>query len=772
MSYVGKRVRRTDAADKVTGRAVFGSDVGAPGMLQGAVRRSPHAHARVLSIDTRRAAAAPGVRVVVAGRDFPFTFGASIQDQPFLALDRVRYVGEPVAAVAAETELQAQEACDLIEVEYEELPAVLDPRAALADDAPLIHPGLHAYRRGRHEIVPDSNICTVARYAHGDVAGALAAADFVFEDEFSAHGVGHAALETHAAVVQFDPGTGGYTLWVSSDRPFQLRAELALALGLPSSRVRVLVGQVGGSFGGKNTLVAEAPAVVLARFAGGRPVRVALSREEDLTASQMRMPAIIRLTTGVRRDGTLLARRADLLWDGGAYASNAVGIALRGPKAVFGPYRIPHIEFVSRMVYTNKQITGSYRGYGTTQAAWACESQMDIIARRLGIDPVAIRLRNAYGEGDPWHNGQILHGLNVVETLRRASAEIGWGTEPGAGAPHLRRGRGIATMIKETATPTSSNVVVKLEQDGQVSVLCAAPEIGAGQATVLAQMAADAVGVALEAVSLPATDTATSPYNGPVASSRTTFHMGHAIGRAGSEVRRRALALAAEALGTEADGLDLRDGVVFEGIARRTTLREVLGSFAAEGCSIIAEARYSSAGSPLLKAEPETEWGSSIFHMIATQAVEVEVDTETGVLRVLRVAAAADVGRAVNPTACEQQVEGGVIMGLSNTLFEEFCWEGGRIVNDGFADYKIATMQDTPEIIPILVESAHPDAPFGAKGIGEPAAAATAPAIANALYDAVGVRIYDLPITPAKILEALRVKQISGGGCPARSRLW
>ncbi len=763
MSYVGQRVRRTDAEDKVTGRAEFGSDVALPGMLHGAVLRSPHPHARILSLDTTRAAGAPGVRAVVAGRDFPFTFGASIQDQPFLAIDRVRYVGEPVAAVAAETELQAQEACDLISVEYEELPAVFDPRGALAEDAPLLHPGLQEYRRGSHEIVPHTNVCTVARYAHGDVAAALRAADFVFEDEYSAQGLSHAALETHTAVVQYHLGTGGYTLWVSSDRPFQLRAELASALGLPSSRVRVLAGLVGGSFGGKNTLVAEAPAVALARFTGGRPVRVALSREEDLAASEMRMPAIIRLTTGVGRDGTLLARRADLLWDGGAYASNAVGIAIRGPKSVFGPYRIPHVEFVSRMVYTNKQVTGSYRGYGTTQAAWACESQMDVIAHRLGIDPLTMRLRNAYGEGDPWHNGQILHGMNVLETLERASAEIGWGAPPSSPAPHLRRGKGIATMIKETATPTSTNVVVKMEQDGQVSLLCAAPEIGAGQATVLAQMAADAIGVPLEAVALPPTDTATTPYNGPVASSRTTFHAGHAIAAAGSEVRRRLLVLAAESLGTEAERLDLRDGVVYEGGTRRTSVREVLGAFGPEGCSIVAEARYSSAGSPLLKAEPGAEWGSSIFHMIATQAVEIEVDTETGVVRVLRVAAAADVGRAVNPVACEQQIEGGVIMGLSNALFEEFHWEGGRIVNDGFADYKIATIQDTPEIIPILVESAHPEAPFGAKGIGEPAAAATAPAIANALYDALGVRICDLPITPAKVLAALSAAEGSRG---------
>jgi len=752
---VGERVPRLDAAAKATGRAVYSSDLGFPGMLHGAVVRSPHPHARILAIDTSRAAAAPGVRAVVTGRDFPFTFGASIQDQPFLAIDRVRYAGEAVAAVAAETEAQAREAAALIAVRYEELPAVLDPRAALAPDAPLLHPDLHSYRRGPNEIVPHSNVNTLLRYAHGDVEAGLAEADLVVEDEFSAQGLSHACLETHTAVARFDPASGGYTLWTSTDRPFALRAELAAALGLPGVRVRVVVAFVGGSFGGKNTLVAEAPAVALARFTGGRPVRVEFSREEDLTASQMRMPAIIRLTTGVRRDGILMARRADLLWDCGAYTSNAVGIAVRGPKSVFGPYRIPHIEFTSRMVYTNKQVTGSYRGYGTTQAAWACESQMDEIARRLGLDPLALRLKNAYGEGDPWHNGQILHGLDVAGTLDRVGAAIGWGKPSPAPAPHLRRGKGLATMIKETATPTASSVVLKLEDDGRLSVLCAVPEVGAGEVTALAQMAADAVGVPLEAVSLPETDTALSPHNGPVASSRTVFHVGLAIARAGAELRRRVLARAGEILDVDPERLDLSDGVIGEGGVARLTLGGLFAGAGPYGDSLVVEGHYTSAGSPLLKSEPVAGWASSIFHMIATQAAEVEVDVETGVVRVLKVAAAADVGRAVNPLACEQQIEGGVVMGLSNTLFEEFRWESGRIRNGGFTDYKLATFADTPEIVPILVESDHPEAPFGAKGIGEPAAAATAPAIANALFDAVGVRIRDLPITPEKVLAAL-----------------
>jgi carbon-monoxide dehydrogenase large subunit len=311
-------------------------------------------------------------------------------------------------------------------------------------------------------------------------------------------------------------------------------------------------------------------------------------------------------------------------------------------------------------------------------------------------------------------------------------------------------------MIKETATPTSSNVSIKVEQDGRAVVLCAAPEIGAGQETVLCQMAADAIGIPLEDVSLPPTDTLLTPFNGPVASSRTTFHVGNAIREAGSEIRRKAAALAAQQLGVDAESLDLEDGFITQyGVGPLIGLAELLRSYGAEGYSLAAEARYSSAGSPLLKADPGLEWMSTIFWMVASQAVEVEVDVETGYLRVLKVAAAADVGRPVNPTACEQQIEGGVIMGISNTLFEGFTTDDGRIVNADLTDYKVATIEDSPEIVPIIIESDHPEAPFGAKGIGEPAAAATAPAIANALFDAIGVRITDLPITPEKILAAI-----------------
>ena len=762
--HVGQSVTRVDAREKVTGAAAYGVDVQLPGMLHGAVVRSPHPHAMIVSIDTEAAACAPGVAAVVTGGDYPYLFGSAMKDQPFLAIDRVRYIGEPVVAIAARTEAEAQEAVDLVRIEYRELPAVLDPLEALREGAPLVHPEMDTYDRGPHEIVPHTNINTLWTFERGDPEAGFAAADLVVEDEFTAHALSHAALEPHVAVARYEAATGAYTVWVSTDRPFQLRGELTAALDLPSDKMRLIVANVGGSFGGKNTLIAESIAVALARHAGGRPVRVEFTREEDLTATQTRVPAIMKIKTGVTRDGLLTARSAEIIWDSGAYTSNTVDVAIRGSSTIFGPYRIPDLALVARQVYTNRAVSGSYRGYGTTQVTWACESQMDMIAARLGIDPVALRIRNGYEEGDSYVNEQIMHGVGLRETLERTSAEIGWGDVDREPAPHLRRGKGIATMIKPTATPTSSNCLIKVEHDGRVSVLVAAPEIGSGQATVLAQMAADAVGVPIDSIVIPPTDTAFSPFNGPVASSRTTYHVGNAIRSAGAEVREKILATAADVLGLEPHALELIDGKIVADGEPVTTVSDLLGGFGFEGHSVTAEARFTTRGSPLLKASPPYDWMSSIFWMFATHAVEIEVDIETGVVRVIRVAAAQDVGRAINPMMCEQQIEGGVVMGVSNALFEEFKGSGGRIENSSFADYKLAAMPDVPDIAPIIVESEHSEAPFGAKGIGEPAAAATPPAIANALYDAVGVRITDLPLTAERVREAIVEAAARDGG--------
>ncbi|MFH1490049.1 MAG: xanthine dehydrogenase family protein molybdopterin-binding subunit [Pseudomonadota bacterium] len=758
--YVGKPLDRTDALDKVTGRAVYGFDVEIPGMLYGAILRSPFAHAGIVEIDTSQVRNAPGVRAVVTGKDFPFRFGGTISDCPFLATDRVRYVGEPVAAVAADTEREAREALERIRVQYEELPAVFDPREALEEGAPVIHPNVETYSRSIPEVFPGTNLCLIHKFSRGDSSAGFAESDEIFENEFTAHALGHASMETHTAVARHSLPGGGYTLWTSTDRPYVILKELTGALGLSANQVRIVVPYVGGSFGGKNTLVAEAAAVALARNARGRAVKVSLSREEDLTASSVRAAAFMRLKTGVKKDGTLTACSADIVWDNGAYTNNVAGVAIRGAWTIFGPYRIPHLELTSRLVYTNREPSGSYRGYGTTQVTWACESQMDIMARQLGLDPLEFRLKNGYVEGDRYINGQALHGVGVLETMTKAGREIGWRTgnkETASGKP---RGRGVASMLKGTLTPTSSCCFIKLNPDATLAVICSVPETGGGQKTVLSQITAETIGVPLASVSICSPDTATTPYNDAVGSSRTTYHMGNAIGIAGREVRGKILGLAGQVLDTDPDLLSLSEGVIFEqGRKARISLKELLAMKPGmPGGAIIGEGHYNPAESPLLEAEPGLKGMSSIFWMFATHAAEVEVDTETGVVTVLKIAAAHDVGRAINPRTCEQQIEGSVIMGLSNTLLEEFRMQGGKILNDSLADYKLATLADIPEIVPIIVEAGHREGPFGAKGIGEPAAAATAPAIANAVFDAVGIRIKDLPITREKILKALKEK--------------
>ncbi len=762
-NYAGKSIPRIDGPDKVTGKALYTVDVNLPGMLYGATLRSPLAHAKIIDLDTSEARKGPGVEAVVTGRDFPFTFGPMIKDQPFLAIDRVRYVNEPVAAVAAKTEAEAQEALEKISVQYDELPAVFDPREAAREGAPLVHEHLHEYDRSSSlKIVPGTNVCTTNSYVLGDVDKGFAEADELFEDEFYVHPVAHTPMETHAAVCQYLPQEGAFTLWSSTDAPWRRAQELSQALDIPINKVRFISRYSGGGFGGKGALIAESVAVALARFTKGRPVKVVFSREEELTASQTRLAAFIKLKTGVKKDGTFTARKAEIMWDNGAYAFKAPEVAVRGALTVFGPYRIPNLQLLSTLIYTNKESSGAYRGFGTTQVTWACEVQMDVIAEKLHIDPLEIRLKNAYAEGDLYINGQVLHGVGLIETLKKASQGIGWSNPKPRRSGTKLRGKGVATMIKGTKTPAESNCFIKIDENAHITLLSSAVEIGAGQKTVLAQIAADTIGVQLNSISIPNPDTQVTPYDFGQTSSRTTYHMGNAVRIAGQEVRKKILEIAGEYLKIHPSRLTLSDGVIFQdGAEEKITLNALMAKKFKPGEAIQGEGHYTPAGSSLLDAYHGLEGMSSIFWTFATQAAEVEVDTETGVVTVLKISAAHDVGKAINPLGCAQQIEGAVVMGLSNTLFEEFKMERGRMVNDNLADYKVATMLDTPEIVPFIVESYHQEAPFGgAKGIGEPAAAPTAPAISNAIFDAVGIRIRDLPITPEKVLANLRAERM------------
>ena len=489
---VGQRVPRVDAIEKVTGQAMYGDDLAFQNVLYAKAVRSPHAHARILNIDAGKAQKLFGVKAIAIGKDLPVLGGEALKDYPFLAVDKVRYVGDPVVAVAAIDERIAEEAVDLIKVEYEELPPVLDPLKAMESGAPLVHENLHLYKHiPVIKPVEHTNICHHVQFIKGDVKQGFDESDLVFEDTFTTQMIQHGAIEPHMAVAQVDP-SGRVTVWVTNDGPHRLRNDLASALGIPLSKVRVISPPyMGGGFGGKGGLKMETICIALALKTNGRPVKMVLTREEVFTASLVRHPSVVRVKTGVKKDGTMVAREVNIVYDTGAYAEKGPTVCEQASTGAVGPYRIPHVKVDGYCVYTNKTIAGAYRGYGIPQVNWAYESQMDIIAERLGIDPVEIRMKNAVEEGDTSPTGQqVLHSVGVKECIQKVAQTIAWDDKP----DKKFRGKGIACGYKNTKTPSGSSAIVKISQDGSVEVLSSTVEIGQGSKTILSQVAAETLG--------------------------------------------------------------------------------------------------------------------------------------------------------------------------------------------------------------------------------------------------------------------------------------
>ncbi len=750
-SIVGQPVVRVDAVEKVRGAALYVADLDFPRMVFGRALRSPYPHARILSINVDAALKLPGVMAVVTGRDFDALGGEAVRDMPFLARDRVRYVGEPVAAVAAEDESIAEEAAGLIEVQYEELPAVFDPVAAAQPDAPLIHENLEAYHHiGIVNPVPHSNIISAYEEKYGDVEKGFAQSDHIFEDTFRMHTVQHGQIEPHGAIARWEVD-GKITVWTPNDGPHRLRKDLADALGLPLTRIQVIVPYLGGGFGGKGGLKLEPLAIALAMKVSPRPVKVVMTREEVFTASLVRHAAVIKIKTGVKADGTLVAREVTGYWDTGAYAEKGPTVLKQGTTSAAGPYRIPHVRLAGYCIYTNKAIAGAYRGYGTPQVTWAYESQTDIIARRLGLDPLEFRLKNILREGDKMASGQTAHAVGLEECLKRVAAELRWHEKPPAG-----RGRGIACTYKNTKTPSGSGAHVILNQDGTVNVLTSTVEIGQGAKTVLTQMVADELAIPMEKilVSFPATDM--TPFDASTTSSRSTFHMGNAVRLAAEDVKAQLRQLASGLWRCGIEEIAVSGGAVQlkvepgHSLSYQALMRKCYGA----GGGILGRGFY----------YPQSEEGGglwsapSVFWMYGAQGAEVEVDRETGQVKVLKLVAAHDVGKAINPATCSGQIEGGAVHGASVTVAEEVLMENGRILNANLHDYKMFTALDAPEIVPIIVEAPHREGPYGAKGIGEPVLSPSGPAIANAVEDAIGVRFRDLPLTCEKVHGAISLR--------------
>ena len=761
---IGQSPIRVDARDKVTGGTIFGVDLKIAGMLYAKVLRSPIPHGRIGHIDIEKAKSLPGVAAVVTGEEFSALFGATVGDQGFLARDKVRLVGDAVAAVAAVDLDTAEEAIALINVEYEPLPGLFDPVASMKNREILIHEDLERYSVAPGIFpVPGTNICNHFKLRKGDVDRAFQESEVVLEDTYTSHMVQHAHLEPHAAIAQIDP-SGRVMIWTNTQTPYFNRKAIAKALNLPLNKVRIMGTAVGGGFGGKSYLKAEPVCVALALKTRGRPVKLVYTREEEFSIAPVRHPALIRCKTGMKKDGTWIAQETELIFDTGAYADIGPRVTRNAGFSATGPYQVPNVRIDSYCVYTNNPIGGAFRGFGTPQITWAIESHVDAMAEALGIDPLELRLKNAAEEGSISATGQVLHSVGLKETLRQAADKIGWGQGQ---APF--RGKGIACMHKSTVTPSASSAFVKVNEDKSVTVLVSTVEMGQGASTLFAQMVAEELSIPVENVSVVRPDTDVTPYDMASVSSRSTFFAGNAVRRAAIDAREQILEIAAEILEANPKDLLLERGKIFvRGVPEKAIpLADIplgeafyVGSMGrGRGKPVLGRGSYAVEDATPLDRETGQGKNPSAFWMYATQAAEVEVNPRTGQVKILRMSSAHDVGRALHPVSIEGQIQGALVMGIGITFFEDMDVREGRAQNHDFASYKLPSVLDAPEMIPIIVEAPNRNGPYGAKGLGEPALSPTAAAIANAIYAATGVRIKDLPITPEKVLAGLAQKE-------------
>ena len=767
---IGTPVERVDGPEMLCGQALYGPDVKLPAMLWGKILRSPVPHAKILRVDVEKAKKHPGVKSVIYAKDVPTRrYGYAIEDEYIFAIDKVHYVGQPVAAVAAVDEDTAEEALSLIEVEYEELPAVFEAEEAIRDGAPLVHDDLdqlHArsvYLASWHP-VKGTNIIHQASNERGNVEAALQRADYVFDDTFRPSQIHHSYMEPHATLVAVRGGT--ITVWTCSQEVFELRTVMAGLFGVPESKMRVICTKVGGGFGGKIEPRLEPITIALA-LKSGKPVKIVMTRTEEFTASAGSTPALVKLRTGVMKDGTITVRDINFLWNTGAHAEG-LAPSNRAMKDGIGPYRIPDIRVTSTLVYTNRVRGTQLRGLGVPEGAWAIESQMDMIADRLGMDPLELRRKNILREGDINSIGDAVQSIGLQECLEKVAAEIGWGKPKAKNV-----GRGLAVIAKSPTTHSSiSGAHVLFNEDGSAQVMVGASEIGQGMCVVLSQIAAEELGIPVEAVGITCADTGATPYDRGTFSSRVTFYTGMAVKKAAEDAKQQLFETASRMLEIPSSDLAVENQRVVSGRQPQASLslREVLEHAHNREKPILGRGWYGGKGDyPSL---PHKAKGKEYVPgwKYAAQAVEVEIDEETGMIKVKKIASAHDVGRTLNPTMVKGQIVGGVVMGLGYALHERLQFEDGRVINPSFMDYKLPSAQEIPEIVSIPVECPLPEGPFGAKGIGELAVVGVAPAIGNAIYDALKVRIKDLPLFPERVLSAIESADAKSGSAPAGAR--
>ena len=732
-SIVGTSVPRVDGIDKVTGRAKYAGDLLIPRMIEGKFLRSPYAHARIRSIDTSQAEALPGVVAIVTSKDFtdvsPYMGRGKNKDHPIIAVDRVIFAGQPVAAVAAVDRATAEEALGKIHVEYDELPAVIDVDQAMADGAPRIHD------------FADNNICFQAELVKGNVEKGFAQADEIFEDTFEFPMVYHYSMEPHTAIAQID--SDGISIWTSTGHPFGVRQEIAEIYQYPLSKIRVHVNVVGGAYGSKSGGKIEPLVVALARKAQ-RPVRVVQNVSEAM-ATCRRHAITCKVKTGVKKDGTLVAKQAEIYLNTGAYAETGPIVTGRTLTRILGPYRYPNLKINSYCVYTNTVSAASFRSIGGPQTAWATESQMDIIAQKLEMDPVQLRLKNLVKKGEEIRPQYRPLDADLAKGLKLVTDKLGW---DGAVSKD-GRGRGVGFGTTDPGAPLASTSTVHVLADGSVVLLCGTVELGQGAKTVMSQIVAEELSVPLESVTIRPIDTAFTPFDRSTGSSRSTTVMGKAVELAGGDARGQIVELAAEHFECPEEAVTLKDGEASAGGKKISYGALIHKHFAMQGGELVGRG-YAHSGMAPTPANP-------LFWEIGIGAAEVSVDRETGQVRVEKYVTAADAGKALHPLQCEGQDEGSAMMGFGHTFYESYQFDGGQIINSTLVDYKVPSFDDVPhEFQSLLIEDRNGPGPYGAKGLGEGGIIPVAPAVANAIAWSTGARIKSLPLTPERVWRALR----------------
>jgi CO/xanthine dehydrogenase Mo-binding subunit len=745
---VGISVPRVDGIEKVTGEAKFTGDLIMPGLLEAKVVRSPLPHAVIEAIDISIAASLPGVAAILTRDDLadidPY-FGNCLRDRPVVATDRVRFVGDPVAVVAAEDPLTAEEAGALIAVRYRELPCVADMDMAIAEGAPLLHERF-ASTGDFHEVAGvgenfGGNICHREQFVKGDPESGFAQADEIIDEVFGFPMVYQYAMEPHTAVARFN--AAGITLWSSSAHPFLVRSELAHMFHLPQSKVEVIVPYVGGAYGSKSYFKIEPLVVAMARKTGGRPVRVTQSVTESMLTTR-RHSARLRIKTGVKRDGRLVAREAEVLLDTGAYADNGPRVAKRVISRMLGPYRLEHCKVTVLAVYTNTVPAGSMRSIGGPQTIWALESHMDTIAARLGFDPLDYRRNNFLRRGEILKpnatpmDADLEQGLSAAVQPLMSSKKIDKG-----------RGIGIAVGVSDSEAMPVSVALVRLLADGSVILIAGTTEVGQGARTILSQIVAQELAMPVDRVTMQGTDTRATPFDRSTGASRSTTVMGSAVKAAAEDLRRQLIAAAAEVFHASTKAIALDNGEARFGDKRLSYGKLVGAYFGMPGGELIGRG-YVRPGAGLGSTFP-------LFWETGMGGAAINVDRETGEIRIDRYVTVADVGKAINPQQAEGQDEGAAMQGLGDTLFESLVYEQGQALNANLIDYRVPRFSDLPAHFESrLIENQDGPGPYGAKGMGESGIVSVAPAIGNALYHATGARVRELPLTPEKVWRAMQ----------------